>query len=180
MWLTEPLSARARACIEGQIDADFMREECLESDPGVTLVKSADATFGFTAYVHSAPAVVDHPFDPGGGFEALANLDGTDYVFTRGVVSAPGAERLAMYLETSERPRLVLLVLKSFEDDPLTLLVDNEPAPFPTDLVPGSPWHQVLLPGAHGLVPPGSHNVTVHLPRDTKAALLVYEAQIQE
>jgi hypothetical protein len=179
MYLTEPLSASARHCIVNNPDPDVMSEECLTTDR-VTFVKNADATFGFTAYVHSAPKPIHDPF--GLGFEALANLDGTDYLFTHGVVSAPDAHTLASYLDVSEQPRLVLLIVKGPIDPRRegTLQVDGEPAEFPADLVPGSPWHYGRAEiAARALLPPGSHNVTVDLPQGTPAALLVYEAGIQ-
>jgi hypothetical protein len=111
------------------------------------------------------------------GFEALANLDGVDYLFTHGVVSAPDADTLATYLDLSEQPRLVLLIVKGRPGQEGALLIDGERAAFPTDLAPGSPWYygraEIV---ARALVPPGSHNVTVDLARGKVAAVLVYEA----
>jgi hypothetical protein len=172
MVLTGPLSAQARECIANSPDPD-MTSQCLDSND-VTLVKSADATFGFTAYVHSAPKPIHDPF--GMGFEALANLDGVDYLFTHGVVSAPGADTLAAYLDVSDQPRLVLLIVEGPRREG-ALLIDGERAAFPTDLAAGSPWHygraEIV---ARALVPPGSHNVTVDLAGGRQAAVLVYEA----
>jgi hypothetical protein len=172
MVLTGPLNAQARECIADNPDPD-MTSECLDSND-VALLKHADATFGFTAYVHSAPNPVHDPF--GDGFEALANLDGVEYLFTYGVVSAPGADTLASYLDISEQPRLVLLIAKGPGREG-ALLVDGERASFPTDLAPGSAWRygrEEIV--ARTLVPPGSHNVTVDLAGGRRAAVLVYEA----
>jgi hypothetical protein len=121
--------------------------------------------------------VVDDPF--GIGFEALASLDGTEYEFTRGVVSAPDADMLTAYLDVSDQPRLLLLVA---ERGPVEaeLVVDGDAADFP-DIEPGSPWHWGFAEvAARAVVPPGSHNVTVDIPRGaTSVALLVYEADAQ-
>jgi hypothetical protein len=175
MYLTEPLSASARHCIANTPDPYLMAAECLTPDKEVTLLENADATFGFTAYVHSAPDIVDDPL--GIGFEALANLDGTDYLFTRGVASAPGADTLATYLDVSDHPRLVLFVVKRGWDD-MQLRVDGEPAEFPP-VTPGSPWRWGFGEIAgRAIVRPGSHNVTVALPEGAHAELLVYEAGI--
>jgi hypothetical protein len=175
MYLTAPLSAKARHCIENSPDPD-LTADCLDSNE-VTLLKHADATFGFTAYVHSAPDAVHDPFV---GFEALANLDGTDYLFNRGVASAPGAGTLAAYLDVSEHPRLLMLAVKGGQGlGGAQLLVDGRPAEFP-EIAPGSPWHwgfgEIV---GRAVVPPGSHNVTVDLPEGARAELLVYEAGIQ-
>jgi hypothetical protein len=178
MYLTGPLSPKARHCIENSPDP-YLTADCLDSN-GVTLLKHADATFGFTAYVHSAPDAVEDPY--GIGFEALANLDSADYLFTRGVASAPGADRFAAYLDVSEHPRLLMLAVKGKGAGGMgsaELLVDGQPAAFP-EIAPGSPWHWGFgeLAG-RAVVPPGSHNVTVDLPAGMRAELLVYEAGIQ-
>jgi hypothetical protein len=180
MYLTGPLPAKARQCIANTNDSAVMAEQCLTPDQGVTLLKNADATFGFTAYVHSAPDAVDDPFV---GFESLANLDGTDYLFTRGVVSAPEADTLEAYLDVSEHPRLLMLVVKGKHVTgglgSADLVVDGQPAQFP-EIAPGSPWHWGFFEiAARAVVPPGSHNVTVDLPKGAHAELLVYEAGIQ-
>jgi hypothetical protein len=178
MYLTAPLSAKARHCIENSPDPD-LTADCLDSND-VTLLKHADAAFGFTAYVHSAPDSVLGPVPV--GFEALANLDGTDYLFTRGVASAPGADRLAAYLDVSEHPRLLMLAVKGKGIGGFgsaELLVDGQPAQFP-EIAPGSPWRWGFGElAARAVVPPGSHNVTVDLPAGARAELLVYEAGIQ-
>jgi hypothetical protein len=175
MVLTGPLSAKARHCVVTGPDP-YTTSGCLESND-VTLVRSADATFGFTAYVHSAPKPIHDPF--GMGFEALSNLGGADYLFTHGVVSAPGADTLATYLDVSEQPRLVLLILQG-PGRAGALQIDGERADFPTDLAPGSPWYYGRAEiAARAVVPPGSHNVTVNLAGGERAALLVYEAGSQ-
>jgi hypothetical protein len=173
MVLTGPLSAKTRHCIVNNPDP-YTTSGCLESKD-VTLVKNADATFGLTAYVHSAPTPIHDPF--GTRFEALANIDGTDYLFTRGVVSAPRSDTLATYLDVSEQPRLVLLILRGPVGPQADLIVDGEQSGFPTDLVPGSAWYYGRAEiSARAQVPPGSHNVTVDLPQGVQGELLVYEA----
>jgi hypothetical protein len=175
MRLTGPLPASARHCIANSPDP-YTTTECLTSDHGVTLLENADATFGFTAYVHSAPDVVDDPL--GIEFEALANLDGTDYLFTQGVASAPGSDTVATYLDVSEQPRLVLFAIKPGQAH-LQLRVDGEPAEFP-ELAAGSPWLWGFGEIAgRAVVPPGSHNVAVDVPEGARAELLVYEAGTQ-
>ncbi|MBF4770505.1 hypothetical protein ISU10_22255 [Nocardioides agariphilus] len=177
IWLTGPLTEKTRRCIENGPDTTIT-QQCIESDPEVSVVETADATFGFTAFVHSAPLVVEDPF--GQGFEALANVGGVEYQFHTGIASAPGATELATYLEPSDHPRLILLALKHGREG-ASLLVDGEPATFPTDLGPGSPWsygrEQYV---ERALLPPGAHTLTVDLRQGVQAMVLVYEAESQE
>ena len=106
MYLTAPPPEGERDC--------FLRGYL--PDCGALLpLASSDAEFGFVVREH-APArrvleVVGSPF------EALATVDGAEYLVQRAVVAAPRAPRLVVRLAASDRPR----VLGVYRQDPPAL-----------------------------------------------------------
>ena len=70
-------------------------------------LSSTDAEFGFTVYEHRPSRHVLEVL--GWPFEALAVVEGEEYLVDRAVVAAPRATRLVVRLGASDRPRVVSL-----------------------------------------------------------------------
>lgn len=103
MFVTDSLPAEARSCITGGEDAIG----CVARS-SLTPLGATEVTFGFGVYEHlRGPSVLEVL---GWHFEALADIEGVEYLVDRAVLAPRGASRLEVTLPASNRPRLVALV----------------------------------------------------------------------
>lgn len=171
MFVTSDLPVRVRRCIDRADIAD----ECYSREVGssstvLKVLGETDATFGFTVFQELAPHVANVL---GQGFEALAVVDGTSYLFSY-AVEAPKSNKLTFDLPHSDQDRLVGVLGNELIE--AELRVDGGPPTARKD----SPFFG-RPPGlaASALLPAGSHSVTAQLgtgnPNAKGLAIVVYE-----
>ena len=105
---SEPMTARmyvTRVSPELAACARKAEVDCLGVYGAPAPLTSTDAEFGFRVYEHRAAPIVLRLF--GYTYEALSIQDGQSWVVDRAVLSAPGANRLAVRLPDAKHRWLV-------------------------------------------------------------------------